>query len=425
MNRQIQLNSLINTLTNDSVKYKRLISKPEEERTESEIEEIASISDKFLNLANSPATAAMVPSRLAMQAFEILKIDDGWSKAFEHTPIDSSVEYPTDVVDSTLSTSSLIVNHPYVANGFAQSRKKRTLGMVDDVFTYTGENTIRIEKQDTRPNQLTSSLHDGLDIQSGYLVNFEFRLKRFPQKVYHDTDKEYYPKRLISRSTDLIKFNYGQDQYKPFTIEFGAMAPFDQSINEETNRRNNMFTRRLSPFSIAACITKNNGDKVSVYTDYKFELGKAYSVSLEIINDDFQNGGEFTIRMYVNSVLENIATHKGKVWSKHSNRYRLGLSERVDIENLTIASKPGFMKATGPNHITDKKVQEQAVENREELSLNLLDIQYTRRLYEISAPPYYTKLKDKPGHRYIKLYNTGLRGINNGVEIGKTSIYYK
>ena len=423
MNRQIQLNSLINTLTNDSVKYKRLISKPEEERTESEIEEIASISNKFLNLANSPATAASVPSRLAMQAFEILKIDDGWSKAFEHTPIDSSVEYPTDVVDSTLSTSSLIVNHPYVANGFAQSRKKRTLGMVDDVFTYTGENTIRIEKQDTRPNQLTSSLHDALDIQSGYLVNFEFRLKRFPQKVYHNTSKGYYPKRLISRSTDLIKFNYGQG-YPPFTIEFGAMAPFDQSINEKTNRRNNMFTRRLSPFSIAACITKINGDKVSVYTDYKFELGKAYSVSLEIINDDFQNGGEFTIRMYVNSVLENIASHKGKVWSKHSNRYRLGKGD-MGIENLTIASKPGFMKATGPNHITDKKILGEAVENREALSLNLLDIPYTRRLFEISAPPYYTKLKDKPGHRYIKLYNTGLRGINNGVEIGKTSIYYK
>jgi hypothetical protein len=131
-------------------------------------------------------------------------------------------------------------------------------------------------------------------------------------------------------------------------IEFGAMAPFDQSINEETNRRNNMFTRRLSPFSIAACITKNNGDKVSVYTDYKFELGKAYSVSLEIINDDFQNGGEFTIRMYVNSVLENIAANKGKVWSKHSNRYRLGKGI-MGIENLTIASKPGFMKC-GDHH---------------------------------------------------------------------------
>jgi hypothetical protein len=97
----------------------------------------------------------------------------------------------------------------------------------------------------------------------------------------------------------------------------------------------------------------------------------------------------------------------------------------MGIENLTIASKPGFMKATGPNHITDKEVQGQAVGNKEALSLNLLDIPYTSRLFEISAPPYYTKLKDKPGHRYIKLYNTGLRGINNGVEIGKTSIYYK
>jgi hypothetical protein len=185
-----------------------------------------------------------------------------------------------------------------------------------------------------------------------------------------------------------------------------------------------MFTRRLSPFSIAACITKNNGDKVSVYTDYKFELGKAYSVSLEIINDDFQNGGEFTIRMYVNSVLENIATNKGKVWSKHSNRYRLGKGI-MGIENLTIASKPRFMKATGPNHITDKKILGESVYNNDVLTLNLLDIPYTRRLFEISAPPYYTKLKDEPGHRYIKLYNTGLRGINNGVEIGKTSIYYK
>ena len=207
---------------------------------------------------------------------------DNHSVAFSYTPVDNK-ESITPKNQAVISENSLIVKHDSVIDGKAIGATKKTLGIIDDLSQYDGKPTMFIGKSKSGNSEIfDGTLHD-IKIDDEYKISFDFRLNRFPSKVYQDTKKYKYSddnamiaRRYTSRRSDLMTFNYGEEGTQN-TIRFGAMAP--HLINSNGS---NVFDNCYDDFSIAACINYNKNQKISVFTDYKFKLGETYNVILGI-----------------------------------------------------------------------------------------------------------------------------------------------
>lgn len=322
---------------------------------------------------------------------------------------------------------------------------KLTYGIVDDVTNFINSPIISIERQKGSKNN-GGFIHQ-LDIKSEYRVSFEFTLNRFPSKTYQNSNNKYSMKQLTSRRTDLITFEYETEGNTPNVIEFGAMAPFGLFFDSEykfgfgkemeipkapkkdvkiTTLRDLIpqlsyepYKNNYSPFSIGASINCGNNYRVSISTDYKFELGKSYIVTL-IINNlggvNFGDEQDYDFRMEVNMTPELIVASPGKVWGKTGSRHR---------DNNNIHSQPNFRKRLLPKAVNedptvvDKMIRDRyTVESRRTFQIHLKKLRLST-LKSINTVPYIKKVGN--GN---KIYNHMNYKTNNGVNFKTVDIYY-
>jgi hypothetical protein len=262
-----------------------------------------------------------------------------------------------------------------------------TVGLINDTAHYENPHVLKIKK--TGLNYGLGVLHTA-KIVDEYTVSAQFKLNRFPSKVYtQDIAKKgeapkFLTKRLTSRRTDILALNYSTDGLS--RIEFGAMAP--NVRHGDISVYNNTYV----PYSICASISTQGG-KYTVYTDYKFDFKETQFVTLKItkvpstseqyINDfitareDFINSGadfaietfqypkdgkrwgnksseieikflqaslyssfgdyaRYTVSLSVNGVNEEIGGFYGKSWGSKAGRAGKKVHDMI-------ASGPGFM----------------------------------------------------------------------------------
>ena len=279
------------------------------------------------------------------------------------------------------SNDAVVYQHNKIVGKFAVGSDPVINGIINDVASHENPNILKIKKlSDNSDNGL---LYD-TSIADDYTLSLQFKLNRFPSKVYTQVIEDnpapnpIYTKRLTSRRTDILALNYTQDGLH--RIEIGAMAP---SVNKSGEP---VYDNKYAPYSICASISVGQSWKYSVYTDYKFELGEIQYLTLKIkkVPDvgeqyiiDFENafnlakenesstfvydnrewgprsaakeifnlrrslgntwGGpsRYTISLTVNGVSEDIGNYYGKVWSSQAARDKK--------QHYTIASGPGFM----------------------------------------------------------------------------------
>jgi hypothetical protein len=330
--------------------------------------------------------------------------------------------------------------------GLGKTVNRNTFNINDDVTNFVNDPIFSIEKQAGRKSS-EGFIHELTDrINSEYKISFSFNLSRFPSKTFQNSTRKHSMKQITSRRTDLLKFNYGKT-----TIEFGAMAPVgifvdpkQEFIPKESEYGVNKYKQTLrdilktldykpysqiySQFSIACCINSKNGTTLSLSTDYKFELGKNYVVSLTINGLDgnsFRGGNKYLVKMSVNGVDEPIFLYSGKVWNKIGNRLK---------NNNKLPSQPNFRYRLLPKFVNDgltdqyeidmarKKIDDQIrnifthkdIYNQADASLNELNV---NNLISIISVPY-----DKTGKN---IYNKKTYKVNRGVSFRNIELYYR
>lgn len=279
------------------------------------------------------------------------------------------------------SNDGVVYQHNKVVGKFAAGSNPLINGMINDVASHENPNILKIKK--LSDNSDTGLLYD-TSIADDYTLSFQFKLNRFPSKVYtqviedNPASNPIYTKRLTSRRTDILALNYTPEGLH--RIEIGAMAPSVYRNGEP------VYDNKYAPYSICASISVGQSWKYSVYTDYKFELGEIQYLTLKIKKApdvgeqyiiDFENafnsakengsstfaydnrewgqtsaakeifnlrrslgnpwGGpsRYTISLTVNGVSEDIGNYYGKVWSSQATQDKK--------QHYTIASGPGFM----------------------------------------------------------------------------------
>jgi hypothetical protein len=292
---------------------------------------------------------------------------------------------PTSVSQKEIGNHSNKLNDTYFAyqhkiNGkFVTGTTDTRLGIIDDLVNLDKPNILKIKKLGVNSG---ADLLYSEKIVDEYTLSVQFKLERFPSKVYtqvmnQNTDGLIYTKRLTSRRTDILSFNYNSGG----KIEIGAMAPF--AIKNDIP----IYGNKFSPYSICVSISNSDKNKYSVYTDYKYELEEIQYLTLKIkkapifdqqyiddfqyalddhinsgtkndtflyadkywgvtkaqleidglrntLNNEFGSRFRYIITLNINGINENIGEYQGKCWGDGAS-----FAKRRNM----IASGPGFL----------------------------------------------------------------------------------
>ena len=206
---------------------------------------------------------------------QIYKMDEELSKS-------NVGQYGTKLVTSQLDDSKLILNN-----------------------SSTMLNLFNIKNIKESKANVLNEIND--EINDEYTISFEMALNAFPSKVHKSKSNKYnnttgIEKNYTSRRSDIISFNYDTVNINN-KIEFGAMAPFGLIPNNFHNKR--LYEGDFDNFSIAACLTFDDTKKLSLYTDYKFKLGRSYNVklSIKLINDKYISDLSSELKIMSNNYL--------------------------------------------------------------------------------------------------------------------------
>lgn len=324
---------------------------------------------------------------------------------------------------------------------------RNTFNINDDVTNFTNDPIFTIERQAGSKSNggFIHSLKN--ELSQEYNITFSFNLSRFPSKTFQNSSSKFSMKQITTRRTDLLKFKYGNTE-----IEFGAMAPmgifvdpkqtfeikegeFGVKYSKQTLRDvlmpldNKPYSKIYSQFSIACCINVKKGTTLSLSTDYKFELGKNYVVTLTINNNNneklFGESEEYSVKMNVNGIDEETSIYMGKVWGKNANRlknnnkipsqpkfrYRLlpKFINKGDMEQWEIDSAKKHIDDQIKNNLTHKDIYSIHYPNISKLNVN--------NLVTIVSVPY-----DETGKN---IYNKKTYKVNRGVSFKNIDISYK
>jgi hypothetical protein len=165
---------------------------------------------------------------------------------------------------------------------------------------------------------------------SRYVISQWIRINDFPRHIRPFTENVFRKKR-----TSISRYDFIDPSSEGLTrgfIEFGAIAPY---YKDSDNNYINQY--RFDPISLGVCIGFDGGYMLSLYTDYKFNLGKWYMVTVEIISENFNDPSSTkNVSMWVDNTNQQTALFLGKPWSskalqrnRRSNNYTrsAGLSE--------------------------------------------------------------------------------------------------
>jgi len=437
-----------------------------EELSDSEVELLSKITEDILSIKEQPKTIK------SLQSNDIVKLNNLSNSLLQYSKIFSydvkNDKYLQNITSLTYNDnvgSNLIINNFYNGNGL----NRKTLGIIDDVTNYTNDPILNISKQ-TGNKSYGGYIHQ-VGVKEEYKVSFEFILSRFPSKTYQDSDKNYSMRKITTRRTDLISFFYKdfenkQENVNPNVIEFGAMAPmgifFDSKqmssvenlvesfklktpeptegeeptpkgeksnhysyVEDVVKKLNNPpYKNEYSQFSIAASITCGNNYRISVSTDYKFQLGNTYVVTLIVRkNDDFEFGkeGDYEIILEVDGVKELVFPYIGKVWGKSGN---------VGKNRNLIPSQPNFRYRYLPKNlnINDEKETKIVTESINKTYSRIPDEKTIFNLKRLNLSTL-EKIKTVPYvHTYKginNIYNKKVYKTNRGVIFKTIDIYMK
>ena len=178
----------------------------------------------------------------------------------------------------------------------------------------------------------------GEGVQS-YVISQWVRVNNFPS---HDNK---FGSSARKKRTALARYDFKTSSDTNLStgyIEFGAVAPY--YTNGVDFKKKYKFS--YNPFSFGVCIS-NYKHPITLYTDYQFELGTWYMLSVEI---QFEGGiiNEPSIaknvKMWVNGTNVNTALFLGKPWStkvKNNTNRNKGNSGGARLGNI-FANIPGF-----------------------------------------------------------------------------------
>ena len=273
LSKKDKLNLLMPLITNGSTNVKTLIKQVEVSDDEVNSANIAS--DDFKKIANSRIFKQLSPIFASMMIETIHSTSViRATELFSYVPANLSIAETCHY--SKKDGQILVVHQNGFKSGMVAGSNFLTLGMSDDVAAYRNDNTYRIEKR--LGDFSVGSLYK-TSIADNYTVTTRFKINRFPAKVHTNlqplqSNGEFnlISKQYGSRRSDVISFNYEGENN---SIEFGAMAPWLYKDGVS------VYKGEYEPYSICASIYMK-GQKYSVYTDYKFNLGETNIVSLNI-----------------------------------------------------------------------------------------------------------------------------------------------
>ena len=262
------------------------------------------------NISTKLNTLSLIVNGHTKTLNDLTLSENGLMKTFEYTPVLNNKKYFT-------KDNGVIAKFTNVSFGKVLGVDKRHQGLIDDISDYDGKSILSLIKNPKVPQK--NYLHN-IDIKDKYSTLFDFRLNRFPVKTHN---KKGITKQYTSRRSDLISFNYESVKRNiGNSISFGAMAPYGVNFSEKIppikpNQPNQeyflkaVYQKEYSPFSIAASITYEKNKKLSVYTDYKFELGKFYNVRLDV---EFVNSSKEYIEGFKNVIDTTLTDAKTFVY---------------------------------------------------------------------------------------------------------------
>lgn len=391
---------------------------------ETEMKTLKELEVELDSVMQEPKTLSALPVSTNLAIGKMIDISNSLTTIFTYTPVTTAPKSFINSKWSDVKTDDLTLLPKYekVSNGMVIGNTKQTFGVVDDLYNYNGQPTLKLERLRTSTNNETSITRSKIGNQ--YSISFIFRLNRFPSKAYMPGS---FVERVTTRRTDLLAFEY----FNNCKIEFGAMAPYGRYVKnqqrvDENGAKENIcleYKGKYSPFSIAANLTCNGFSRsTSIYTDYKFELGKDYHVTLLITKTNDMSGNPFgtpdayAISLSVDNVLENTGVVDGKVWGKNFNGVK--------------ATKPNFLLPDSSDYLIKNNLgKKYNVDNQSE-NVVVLGEMSIEALRTITSSPNVINRSDNrkpvmliPNTLYFNksMVSKYLYKINNGVDIG--SIY--
>lgn len=458
--------SISSIVNKNYAKFVQLMAQKEISEDDAKI--LESITKSILDIESQTKVVAELPTSVITKISRMYKVLNEKQHLFSYNVVESYSPY-----SKTLNTYSNNEGKNIIVKNFNAGigTTRTTSGIVDDVTNFSNDPIVSVSKQVSRKNY-GGYIHQ-VGIGEEYQISFEFALNRFPSKTYQSSEQSYSMKQLTSRNTELITFEYdSNDDNKPSLIEFGAMAPLSvyfpsgymfQVISESDinykipekidkggkvmtlrdlvpNLINHPYKNLYSPFSIAASISCGNNYRISVSTDYKFELGKYYTVTLTIsknipkymnesngssgssgmvvVGQDlgFGDKGEYIITMEVNNVRELISPFQGKPWGRKGNRAK---------NNNDIPSQPNFRYRCLPKAKNKEEINktEQFIRDKYTYQANNYVI-YNLEGINLSSLKYINTVPyTKNTHSLNKLYNKHMSKTNRGVIFKSIDIY--
>lgn len=184
-----------------------------------------------------------------------------------------------------------------------------------------------------------------------YTISQWVKVDDFPKKF---VDNPGFSKTVRAKSMCFTKFWYDTiDSFPGLSagiIEFGAMAPYYIKNDGDFNKY------AFSPFSFGVRLSygdsehRGAGKSDSIYTDYKFNLGEWYLLTMEI--SEIERGIDvtsFLLKLYVNDQLEATAVTDAAPWARSNYSYKsTGLYAKHHNKRRggRVAAEPGFLPAT-------------------------------------------------------------------------------
>lgn len=188
-------------------------------------------------------------------------------------------------------------------------------------------------------NAVSPNIQDIAGGGKSYIINFTYSLGNFPQKVMvSSTDQAGAKNNIIAKSrknrdSELLTFNFNGSK-----ITFGAAAPYSNESRSKYRWKDNdkkllgefnlsgpkkSFKGNHEPYSLCVVFTDASGLTQTVYTDYKFSLGKIYKVKLKLDStDNFHYSKSLDVELSVDDTIEYIAYMKGSLISKAMRPYK-------------------------------------------------------------------------------------------------------
>jgi hypothetical protein len=282
--RQEIIDSISGSIRNNNIILNKLLSRSV--KTDQDISNIKEIETSTNNI--SSLIIKDLPANVTTLLDNTKLLLNNNLNSFSYTPYIKRENITDEAVSSSNSGKYVISKiSNTVLNSMAIGKSSQTFHIVDHVTNYNGEPTLSISKSEQGlPGVSTGLLSEITDIDDEYTVSFEMRLNHFPSKIHQAKPNKYdsnpnITKKYTSRRSDIISFNYDTENINN-KIEFGAMAPFGITSDNNIFKVIRPYENKFDDFSIATCLTYDDNRKLSLYTDYKFKLGETYNIKLSI-----------------------------------------------------------------------------------------------------------------------------------------------